>query len=103
MSVDKISNMTLPQYRETNWRCWAVKGRLCPIHWSEKALWTIYYDYGKRMWENEEATYTAPEGFREEFNKRIIDNVILHSYVNSPNTPLTRFFNSLQQGRDSDD
>jgi hypothetical protein len=55
------------------------------------------------MWENEEATYTAPEGFDKEFNKRVIGNPILHGHVNDPNSTLTRFFNSLQQGRDNDD
>jgi hypothetical protein len=88
--------MSLKIYREANWRTWAVKGRLCPINWKESALWSVYHDYGMRMWMNEEATYTAKDGFREAFMQRIQENLILHSYVNMSDTPMARWFMSLE-------
>ena len=59
--------MSIKIYKEANWRMWCVKGRLCPINWSEQDILDIHRSYGNRMWYNEEASYTAKDGFDEKY------------------------------------
>ena len=88
--------MTLNEYREINWRCWCVKGRLTPLSWTESALWDAHSDYGARMWSNEEATYTASNRFEQAFIERVLSVPGLHSYVNSPQSHIAIFFRYYQ-------
>ena len=91
-----LKNMNFVEYKETNWRCWAVKGRLCPIHWQSDTLWLIYDEYFKRMWMNEEATYTAKDGFDETFDERIKKYYTLQRYFYTQTIPMHKFFREVK-------
>jgi len=64
-------NMSIKTYKEANWRMWCVKGHLCPIDWTERAILDTHQSYFHRMWYNEEASYTAKDGFDEKFAEQI--------------------------------
>ena len=66
--------MSIEIYKEANWRMWCIKGQLCPIDWSENNIIETYKSYGDRMWYNEEASYTAKDGFDKKFAEQIKKN-----------------------------
>ena len=66
--------MTEQEYREACWIVFATKGRLPPIHWSDADLLDTADAYSRRMWSNEEATYTVDrDKFEQLWRQRCID------------------------------
>lgn len=66
--------MTEQEYKEACFVVFATKGRLPPIHWSDASLRDAVDDYSRRMWSNEEATYTVNQDkFEQLWRQRCID------------------------------
>ena len=66
--------MTETEYRDACWIVFATKGRLPPIHWSDTDLRDTADAYSRRMWSNEEATYTVNrDKFETLWRQRCVD------------------------------
>ena len=66
--------MTEKEYYDACWIVFATKGRLPPIHWSEADLRDTADAYSRRMWSNEEATYTVNrDKFETLWRQRCVD------------------------------